>query len=70
MNHPNAQVVACVACGRSEAEVPVTEWRLGGRSFWVCPDCLPRLIHQRAQVMTQWGLAPAQPQGEPGGDHA
>lgn len=56
MSHAEPQTNACISCQRSEAEVPVTEWRLSGSSFWVCPDCLPQLIHHRAQVMTKWGL--------------
>lgn len=70
MSNYDGQAVTCIACKRSEKEVPVTEWRLDGRSFWVCPDCLPRLIHHRTQAMTQWGVTtlPAPEQG--GGSHA
>jgi hypothetical protein len=28
-----------------------------GWSFWICPDCLPLLIHRRAEVMPKWNLA-------------
>jgi hypothetical protein len=66
MSNANEQANACVSCHRSEEEVPVTEWRLSGRSFWICPDCLPQLIHHRAQVMSRWGLSSLQTPGRQG----
>jgi len=46
----------CIHCGRSEAEIPLTSWRLAGEFFWICPDCLPFLIHRRNEVMPGWHL--------------
>lgn len=25
-------------------------WHYQGRDLWICPDCLPRLIHRRAEL--------------------
>jgi len=49
---------ACINCGRDEDELPVVAWRMAGQTFWICPDCLPLLIHRRAEVMPKWGLTP------------
>ena len=35
----------CLNCGRSEAEFPVLVLRLAGREVFMCPQCLPALIH-------------------------
>ena len=47
---------ACINCQRTEEEIPVTAWRMAGQAFWICPDCLPFLIHRRAEVMPKWKL--------------
>lgn len=49
--------LTCINCQRNEDELPLTEWRMAGNSFWVCPECLPLLIHRRAEVMPRWNLA-------------
>jgi hypothetical protein len=36
---------ACLSCGLSEAEFPVLVLRLAGRELFICPRCLPALIH-------------------------
>ena len=36
---------ACLNCGRSEAEFPVLVLRLAGHEVFICPQCLPALIH-------------------------
>jgi hypothetical protein len=41
----------CVSCGRGEAEVPVLAWRYQGQPLWICSDCLPKLIHRRAELI-------------------
>lgn len=50
----HAGVYTCINCGRSEDELPLCAWRMAGQSFWICPDCLPYLIHQRSAVMPKW----------------
>ena len=52
---------ACINCGRDENQVPVAAWRMAGRTFHICPDCLPMLIHHRAEVMPKWGLGAQNP---------
>ena len=49
--------LTCINCQRNEDELPLTEWRMAGNSFWVCPECLPLLIHRRTEVMPRWNLA-------------
>ncbi len=37
----------CFNCQRSENEIPLIPLRYqGGDSLWICPQCLPTLIHQ------------------------
>ena len=52
---------ACINCGRDENQVPVAAWRMAGRTFHICPDCLPMLIHHRAEVMPKRGLGAQNP---------
>lgn len=35
----------CVACSRSEYEVPLVSFRYGGNEYHICPQHLPVLIH-------------------------
>ena len=49
--------LTCINCQRNEDELPLTEWRMAGNSFWVCPECLPLLIRRRAEVRPRWNLA-------------
>ncbi|MBL8058588.1 MAG: hypothetical protein JNK29_17925 [Anaerolineales bacterium] len=52
----------CLICAQSEAELPLAAWRFQGREFWICPDCLPRLIHHRAELAERLAaVAPAEP---------
>jgi hypothetical protein len=53
----NQTNLTCINCQRTEDELPLTEWRMAGNAFWVCPECLPLLIHRRAEVMPRWNLA-------------
>ena len=53
----NQTNLTCINCQRTEDELPLTEWRMAGNAFWVCPECLPLLIHRRAEVMPHWNLA-------------
>jgi hypothetical protein len=47
----------CLNCARTEAQIPLLVWRYQGRELWICPDCLPILIHQREQLMAKWPSA-------------
>ncbi|MCS6844442.1 MAG: hypothetical protein NZ528_09020 [Caldilineales bacterium] len=60
----------CIHCGRNEAEIPLTAWRLAGENFWICPDCLPFLIHRRNEIMPRLRLAGWKIQQNEGESHA
>ncbi|MBP7692371.1 MAG: hypothetical protein KA764_10660 [Anaerolineales bacterium] len=51
-------LVKCLVCQRAESEIPLAAWRYQGRELWICPDCLPRLIHHRAELADQLAAAP------------
>ncbi len=36
----------CLNCERSENETPLVALRYQGAPLWICPQCLPTLIHQ------------------------
>ena len=60
-----SQRAVCFNCRRSEAEIPISNWRYQDGSVWVCSQCLPLLIHKLEQVID--GLQPAQEQEEDDG---
>lgn len=35
----------CVACGRTKEEVPLIGLDFREQKFWICPQHLPKLIH-------------------------
>ncbi|MEK6565074.1 MAG: hypothetical protein AABZ41_00035 [Bacteroidota bacterium] len=39
------QSTQCVACGRSQNEIPLITLSFQGKNFWICPQHLPVLIH-------------------------
>jgi hypothetical protein len=45
MKDPSVSYV-CVNCGKSEAQVPVLQWRFQGEAFTLCSSCLPILLHR------------------------
>lgn len=49
----------CLSCDRGDDEIPLAPWRYQGREFWICPDCLPRLIHRRAELAEKLAAGPA-----------
>lgn len=63
MNETTTPLLSCVNCNRSEAAIPLVQWRLAGVTFWICPDCLPYLIHRRDEVMPRWNLPRTPAQG-------
>jgi hypothetical protein len=40
----------CVRCEKSDQEVPLLQMRFQGRSVFICPQCLPVLIHKPAEL--------------------
>ena len=41
---------ACLNCGSSELERPLVTLRFKGQELYVCPQCLPTLIHKPYQL--------------------
>ncbi len=39
------QSTQCVACGRSQNEIPLISLSFQDKNFWICPQHLPVLIH-------------------------
>ena len=40
----------CLNCDRTEQETPLVALKYAGRETWVCPQCLPVLIHHAEQL--------------------
>jgi hypothetical protein len=40
----------CLNCEKSEQEVPLLSLRYQGNSLFICPQCLPVLIHKPANL--------------------
>lgn len=61
----------CLHCGRDEQLVPLIAWRYQGRSFVICSDCLPNLIHRRETILnTLEKTAPRRAERRAEGDNA
>ncbi|MCK4893019.1 MAG: hypothetical protein KAT07_03580 [Calditrichia bacterium] len=37
---------ACFSCQKDDGEVPLVKLRFAGKEIWICPQCLPALIHK------------------------
>ncbi len=35
----------CLNCGLKESVTPLLQMRHKGKTIWICPQCLPTLIH-------------------------
>ncbi len=40
----------CLSCERTDNEVPLVSFIYKGESLWICPQHLPLLIHNPAQL--------------------
>ena len=40
----------CVNCKRSSDQVPLLRLKYAGRENWICPQCLPILIHKPERI--------------------
>jgi hypothetical protein len=40
----------CLSCGRPEQQVPLLSLVYQGNPNWICPQCLPMLIHQPSKL--------------------
>lgn len=43
----------CFNCQSSEQEVPVVSLKYKGKDLWVCPRCIPSMIHEPQLVQTK-----------------
>jgi hypothetical protein len=53
----------CMNCKRSSAQVPLLQLKYAERDYWVCPQCLPILIHKPeriAAVTGEWTKHPVE----------
>jgi hypothetical protein len=54
----------CLACGRGHEETPLIALAYRGATLWICPQHLPVLIHDPAQLVGRLagaeGLRPAE----------
>jgi len=41
----------CLNCERDQTASPLMVWRYPGKDLWVCPECLPALIHHRQEFL-------------------
>ncbi len=41
---------ACIACARPDTHVPLVHLHYRGADLWICPQHLPVLIHDPAQL--------------------
>ncbi len=40
----------CLSCERTSEQIPLLALRYQGNEFWVCPQCLPILIHKPGRL--------------------
>ncbi len=41
----------CLNCGRSEEKIPLVTLTFKGETQYICPQCLPVLIHKSQQLV-------------------
>lgn len=41
----------CLACGQDSSATPLIALEYQGRTFWICPQHLPVLIHDPARLV-------------------
>ena len=55
---------ACLACERDDSQTPLVPLEYRGTRYWICPQHLPVLIHDPAQLVGRLpgaeGLRPAE----------
>ena len=40
----------CFNCEKDEGNVPLLRMKFSGKEIWICPQCLPVLIHKPEQL--------------------
>lgn len=43
-------IPTCLNCGTSEQDRPLIALKFRGKEFYICPQCLPTLIHKPFQL--------------------
>lgn len=43
-------MTACLNCGKTEQEKPLLTIKFQGNEIYICPQCLPVLIHKPASL--------------------
>ncbi len=46
----NDEIGNCLNCGRTSSQVPLIRLSYAGQTLWICPRCLPVLIHRPEQL--------------------
>lgn len=46
----NTDKSVCLNCERDDHQVPLLLLKLKGRQWWICPQCLPTLIHKPQEL--------------------
>jgi hypothetical protein len=41
----STEVKQCLNCGQTEQQLPLLTLQFMGGQIWICPQCLPTLIH-------------------------
>jgi hypothetical protein len=54
---------SCLKCSRSESDVPLVVLQFVGKESYICPQCLPTLIHHPDQL-TEKLIAEAEGKGK------
>jgi hypothetical protein len=45
----------CLSCGQTDDGMPLVALRYAGGQTWICPQCLPILIHHQDQLTEKLG---------------
>jgi hypothetical protein len=40
----------CLSCDRTDKDIPLLAVKYAGHDAWICPQCLPVLIHHSDQL--------------------
>ncbi len=46
----NPDQECCVRCERTSDQIPLLQLKYAGKINWICPQCLPILIHKPQQI--------------------
>jgi hypothetical protein len=53
----NSNSERCLSCDRTSEQIPLLRLEYAGSEYWICPRCLPVLIHKPerlAAVAGEW----------------